>query len=178
MFLKGLQYDVIVADYLLGAVERYWPHGADGMMNRLLNATKPGGYLLITSLEPYENILDRKNNKDKLVLNVESIGEAAAYIAGESTYREVPLSWILRQIDRFPEYQIVTTKEFPMTLTSRSLLNQISYARATLKKIEDTILQTAFLKRVAALEKDIKKKWKSSTHMGTNNAIIVQRGYV
>jgi len=53
-FLQHEMFDVVVADYLLGAVEMHWPHGADGVMDRLLNATKPNGYLLIAGLEPYE----------------------------------------------------------------------------------------------------------------------------
>jgi len=103
-------FDIVVADYLLGAVEMYWPHGADGMMDRLVGATKQGGYMMITGIEPYEFVLDRENNDDRLVLDIEAIGESAAFIAGESTYREVLESWVRRQLERYG-FRVVASKQ-------------------------------------------------------------------
>ena len=99
-FMEDNTYDVVVADYLLGAVEMYWPHGADGMVDRLINLTKPEGFILVSGLEPYELVLDRKYKDDRLVLDIEAIGESAAFLAGEGTYREIPQSWVLRQMER------------------------------------------------------------------------------
>lgn len=174
-FLPGRTWDVVVADYLLGAVEMHWPHGADGMMDRLLATVKPGGYLLISGLEPYEFVLDMDKPADRLVLDVESIGESAAFIAGESTYREIPMEWVVRQIERFPEeFRVVGSEQFVMKLSPKSLTSQIKYAKSTAKKIRDPAFKRAFLERVAVLEKEV-NAWKGVNKNGRNYGIVVQR---
>ena len=57
-----------------------------------------GGLALITGIEPYELVLDRNMNQDRIVLDVEALGDAAAMLAHRGTYRELPLHWLLRQV--------------------------------------------------------------------------------
>ncbi|GMH90218.1 hypothetical protein TrST_g12946 [Triparma strigata] len=173
-FLKGRTFDVVVADYLLGAVELHWAHGADGMMDRLVEAAKVGGYLLISGLEPYEMVLDRGNDDDRLVLDIEAIGESAAFVAGESTYREIPETWVLRQIGRLGKFRVVDSQQFDMRLTVRSLMKQISYAKDMARKISDADLRKGYLTRVATLERELKSSG-GEFWGGRNYAIVVQR---
>ena len=121
--MPGTAFDVVVADYFLGAVERHWAHGASAMLERLLRAVKPGGYLLLVGLEPYESVLDRSSNDhDRLILDVEAIGDSAATIAGEKTYREIPEEWVKHQVNisrcDLGNFQVVATRHFPMRLTT------------------------------------------------------------
>ena len=172
--MKGRTFDVVVADYLLGAVELHWAHGADGMMDRLVEAVKVGGYLLISGLEPYEMVLDRGNDDDRLVLDIEAIGESAAFVAGESTYREIPETWVLRQIGRLGKFRVVDSQQFDMRLTVRSLMKQISYAKDMARKIRDADLRKGYLTRVATLERELKSSG-GEFWGGRNYAIVVQR---
>ncbi|KAH8064959.1 hypothetical protein JL722_1849 [Aureococcus anophagefferens] len=146
-FLAGKRYDVVVADYLLGAVELHWPHGADAVLARLLGALKPGGTLLFVGVEPYESLLDRADDADRLVLDVESLGDSAAALAGEATYRELPEAWITRQV---------------------------TYARTTSAKIADAGLQKAYERRVAELTIEV-NAWKGTHRKGRNYALVVKR---
>ena len=41
-------------DYLLGSAELHWRYGAEQLMHRLLRAVRPGGYLLVVGIEPYD----------------------------------------------------------------------------------------------------------------------------
>merc|ERR1712205_168727 len=94
-FMRERQFDIVVADYLLGSIELHWPYGADEMVDRLLRALKPGGYLLIVGLEPYELVLDRRASwQDRLVLDIGAIGDSASALAGDTTYRELPERWV------------------------------------------------------------------------------------
>ncbi|KAH8068055.1 hypothetical protein JL721_7004 [Aureococcus anophagefferens] len=145
-FLAGERYDVVVADYLLGAVELHWPHGADAVLARLLGALMPGGTLLFVGVEPYESLLDRRR-ADRLVLDVESLGDSAAALAGEATYREVPEAWITRQV---------------------------TYARTTSAKIADAGLRKAYERRVAELTIEV-NAWKGTHRKGRNYALVVKR---
>ncbi|KAH8091191.1 hypothetical protein JL720_6078 [Aureococcus anophagefferens] len=173
-FLAGERYDVVVADYLLGAVELHWPHGADAVLARLLGALKPGGTLLFVGVEPYESLLDRADDADRLVLDVESLGDSAAALAGEATYREVPEAWITRQVDARDGYAVVASETFPMTLSAASLRKQVTYARTTSAKIADAGLRKAYERRVAELTIEV-NAWKGTHRKGRNYALVVKR---
>jgi len=170
-FMKDRYFDVVVADYLLGSTELHWRYGAEELLNRLLDLLKPSGFLLIVGLEPYETVLDRA--QDRLVLDIEAIGDSAAILAGQSTYRELPETWVLRQIDRRPGFRSVATRQFPMRLTAKSLSKQITYARNTATKIEDPGLRAAYTQRIKSLELSLKD---FVVHVRSRNyAIVVQR---
>lgn len=173
-FLKERQFDVVVADYLLGAVEYHWPHGADQMMDRLLDAVRPGGYLLIVGMEPYEEVLDAGSSwQDRVVLDVEALGDAAAALAGSATYRELPERWVQHQIHRRAEFKLLASKQFPMTLSAKSLRKQLEFAREKASGIANAGLQKTFRKRADQLEQEVAK---FGTHRSARNyAMVVQR---
>ena len=176
-FLSDQTYDIVVADYLFGATERYWAYGADELLGRLLDRVRPGGTLLIVGLEPYELVLDRNDKDDKLILEVEAVGDAAATAAFEPNYRELPERWISERIARTPSFSVVATEQFPMRLTARSLQRQLVFARDCLVKIEDDGLRAAFEARVRALDKEL-SVWarKGKSHRRARNyAIVVRR---
>ena len=129
--------------------------------------------VLIVGIEPYETILDRSNEHDRLVLDIEAIGESAATIVGESTYRELPEQWVIEQIDSRPNYEVVATRQFPMKLTSKSLSKQLDYAGRMAEKIVDRDLREAFEKRVEDLNLALET---FATHTRAHNyAIVVKR---
>ena len=176
-FLEGKTYDVVVVDYLFGATERYWPYGADELLGRLLNRVRLGGQLLIVGLEPYELLLDRANKDDKLILEVEAVGDAAATAAFEPNYRELPEHWIAARIARTPDFSVAAAEQFPMRLTARSLQRQLGFARDCLAKIEDGGLRAAFEARMRALDAELAawaRKGKHH-HRARNYAIVVRR---
>ena len=174
-FLRARRFDVVVADYLLGAVEQHWAYGADEMMDRLLRAVRPGGHLLVVGLEPYELVLDRAaGSRDRLVLDVEAVGDTAAALAGESTYRELPERWVRHQIARRPEFRVVAAKHFAVPLTVKTLRRQLSYARDMAAKIEDPELRDAYVQRINALDLDL-GGWSGGHQRARNYALVVHR---
>ena len=182
VFMKDKTFFVVVADYLLGATEELWPFGADKIMDRVLAAVKPGGYLLLVGLEPYEQVLDRrgsffsKSSRDRLVLDVESLGDAAAKLTGTPTYRELPESWVMHQVvgRRGDEFNLIAAKQFKMKLTAKQLLRQLSYASQVASKIRDRGLREAYAVRAAELEGEI-SSWSGTHTNGRNYALVVQR---
>lgn len=58
-FCTGVQFDVILADYLVGAMEGFTPFTQDTIFNRLKRHLRPhGGELFIIGQEPYGLIVD------------------------------------------------------------------------------------------------------------------------
>ena len=138
--------------------------------------------MLLVGLEPYEGVLNRSDNvHDRLVLDIEAIGDAAATIVGEATYRELPEEWVRHEVS-VPRrgggvFHIVDTEQFTMSLTRRSLTNQVEYARLTTKKIADTELRNAFERRIKALEQQLHIDWPQGfVHRRAKNyAMVIHR---
>ena len=167
------KYDIVLSDYLLGSTELHWLYGAEMLLERILAVLKPNGLLLIIGLEPYEMILDRTDPHDRLVLDVEAIGDSAALLIGESTYRELPQQWVIDQIGRRPDFEVVATQQFQMKLTSESMKRQLAYATKTAAKIVDHDLRVAFEKRIEDLTLSL-ATFENHTK-ARNYAVVVQR---
>ena len=176
-FMHMRQYDIVVADYLIGATEQHWKYGAGALFNRILKSIRPGGYLLFVGLEPYEIVLNRKQGtRDRLVLDIETIGDTAAALAGESTYRELPEEWVRDEIARSNDFTIIDSKQFQMRLTLTSMQKQLSYARMVTSGIDDPSLQAAYKKRIKSLEDQLRKSWHiNEVHTRARNYAIVAR---
>jgi len=167
------QYDIVLSDYLLGSTELHWRFGAEMLLERILTVLKPNGFLLIIGLEPYEMILHRSDPHDRLVLDIEAIGDSVALLIGESTYRELPQQWVIEQIDRRPDFEVVATQQFAMKLTAESMRRQLAYATKTAAKIVDRDFRVAFEKRIEDLTLSLDT---FETHNKARNyAVVVQR---
>lgn len=171
-------YDVVLLDYLLAAVEMHWAHHADEVLWRVLRTVRPGGGLaLLTGIEPYELTLSgRARTADQLVLDVEAIGDAAALLAQRSTYRELPLSWVLRQIERAGGFRVIATKTFPMGFDAESLRGQLTFAREEAAHVTDPALRHAL--NTAASRLQMKVAALGSREAGAharNYAVVFER---
>jgi hypothetical protein len=93
-------YDVILADYLIGAMDGFSPHRQEEMIPKLVSYLKPGGRLYIVGLEP---IPDSAPGDANLICQVRRIRDACILLAGHRCYREYPMEWIQRQITLLQE---------------------------------------------------------------------------
>lgn len=90
--LKDRQFDVILVDYLIGAMDGFSPHQQDLMLPTLARYLKPGGRMYIVGLEPIPD-------DEGLLGKVRRVRDACILLAGHKCYREYPVAWIHRQID-------------------------------------------------------------------------------
>jgi len=165
--LAGRTYDVVVADYLIGAVEMFWRYAQDAMLSRLLKLIKPGGHLLFIGLEPYDQIFSPMHTVSQL----EALGDAAALLGGSPSYREMPQAWVERQLAQAPGIKILSSRQFPSTLGPSYARSQLAFASQQSAVLSDTKLRAAFLGRVAAMQAE-------TTHFsarGRNYAIVARR---
>lgn len=172
------KFDVVVADYLLGATELYWPNGAEQLFDRLVDRIKPGGYLWLIGLEPYEEILSRSySDHERLLLDVESLGDAAALLAGQRTYRELSQEWVSERIVH-SDMVIFQSRQFPMRVTSNMLYNQLTFADQMASRIKNPTLRTAVEARRQELTKEIRNYSSGNkvfTTRARNYALIAQK---
>ena len=94
--LAGEQFDVVLADYLLGAVDGFAPYFQDRLFERLWLHTKPGGRLYTVGLGPYPDQSDTPGGR--LILEIARLRDACILLAGHRCYREYPRDWVIRHL--------------------------------------------------------------------------------
>ncbi|OQR98227.1 hypothetical protein ACHHYP_08999 [Achlya hypogyna] len=148
-FLEGQQFDVIVADYLVGAIEGHAPYYQDEIFPRLLPLLAPGGRLLVAGLQPITMSVptgQALTAQDKLILEMARTRDACILLAGHRTYREFPLDWILRQMER-SGLHIDSHSQFA------NVYKSVQVGRNKLALVQDAVVAKALGKYLDKLDK-------------------------
>jgi len=90
--LAGEQYDVVLADYLLGAIEGFAPYWQDQLFQRLRPLVKRRLYMI--GLEPYVHLQPQVSASapaSQMVVAIGRLRDACLLLAGDRPYREYPL---------------------------------------------------------------------------------------
>jgi hypothetical protein len=127
MTLPLEQYDTILADYLIGAMDGFSPYRQEEMLHKLLNLLKPGGRLYIVGLEP---IPDKVDGDANVICKVRQVRDACILLAGHRCYREYPVEWIIHQIGLLPSANYLETHRFPILYKHATIVRQINVARS------------------------------------------------
>ena len=145
----------VLADYLLAAVHMHWPYGEEEVLERVLKSVKPrGGLALVTGIEPYDLVFENSapGSGGSMVREVESLGDAAALLAGRRSYRELPLQWLLGQVERSRlGFTVVAKRDFVMSLSPDYMQSQLDFARDEARHVADVELRKALEARASRL---------------------------
>ena len=120
-------FDVILADYLIGAMDGFSPYQQDLMIPKLSKYLKPGGMLYIVGLQPIPDVAEGHAN---IICRVRQVRDACILLAGHRCYREYPVEWIQRQVQQWDPLELVTTTQFPILYKHATILNQINVGRS------------------------------------------------
>ena len=127
--LKGEQFDTILADYLVGAIDGFSPYFQDQIFHRLVKHLGPGGRLYIIGLQPIPDSVDGDAN---VFCKITKVRDACILLAEHRCYREYPLDWIERQVKR-AGLKVVESKKYPIRYDFSTMLRQINVGRSKLK---------------------------------------------
>lgn len=97
--LTGEAFDVILLDYLIGAIEGFAPYWQDRVFDRLRPLMSPGGRMYIIGLEPYVQF-EPDTESGRIIWEIGRVRDACLLLAGERPYREYPADWVMRQLGR------------------------------------------------------------------------------
>ena len=147
-FLAGERFEVVVADYLLGALDAYQPYGQDLLFPRLRRVVAPGGRLYVVGLEPSPAAASEPWGE--LVLATERLRDAMIRLCGDRCYREFPRVWVERALSR-AGFAIEATHVFPIRYGPSWIKRQLGVGRSKLSRI-DAELGAALLARAARIE--------------------------
>ncbi|KAE8901670.1 hypothetical protein PF005_g15752 [Phytophthora fragariae] len=99
-------FDVIIADYLVGAIEGFAPYYQDQICARLEKMLAPGGRIYLVGLQPLSEsqipagASDADEEAGKLIQEVARTRDACLLLAGRRCYREYPIDWSHRQLEK------------------------------------------------------------------------------
>lgn len=139
------QYDVIMADYLIGAMDGFSPYQQDLMIAKLSTYLKPEGRLYIVGLQPIPDTVpsDCLDANAAIICRVRQVRDACILLAGHRCYREYPVDWVHRKIANCPGLELKHTKEFPILYRHATVVKQINVGRSKLKFMPTVQLQEA-----------------------------------
>lgn len=147
-FLSGETFSVVIADYLLGALDAYQPYGQDLLFPRLRRVLAPGGRLYVVGLEPTP--ATAPGPWGELILQTERLRDAAIRLSGDRCYREYPQAWVERNL-RAAGLSVEASHVFPIRYGARWVERQLDVGRGKFSRI-DTDLARALGERADRLQ--------------------------
>ena len=130
------KFDVILADYLIGAMDGFSPYMQDMMVSKLCRYLKPGGRLYLVGLQP---LPDSAPGPANLLCRVRQVRDACILLAGHRCYREYPLQWMERHLsnttDGTHRLHLLHSSQFPILYSHATALKQINVGRSKLPLI-------------------------------------------
>lgn len=129
--LAGEQFDTVLADHLLGAIEGFAPFFQTELFARLRPLTLKRLY--VTGMEPY--VIERPGNSSKAVISeIGRYHDACLLLSGRRPFREYPLKWVLAQL-RLSGFQPVAARKIPVGYKADFVNSQIDRCRPHLKRL-------------------------------------------
>ncbi|MCP4808094.1 MAG: class I SAM-dependent methyltransferase [Proteobacteria bacterium] len=133
--LHGERFDVVLADYLLGAIDGFAPYFQSKLFSRL--HPHVGGALYFVGLEPFG---EATTVAQKTILEIARLRDACILLAGHKCYREYPRSWVL---DRMQEsgFEVLDSWEMPIVYRARFVNGQLDVCERKLAYFRDFALR-------------------------------------
>lgn len=147
--LAGQRFDIVLADYLLGAIEGFAPYTQDRLFSRLLPMV--GKRLYLVGLEPYVTRYPADEG-GRLLVDIGRLRDACLLLAGERPYREYPADWVVRHLEQ-AGFRVDMVKHFPIRYRERFVNGQLDMCVHRIKHMQDRGLATALASHVDTLRK-------------------------
>lgn len=148
--LAQKQYDVIVADYLLGAIDGFTPYVQDLLFPRLVRHLR--GRLYVVGLEPWP---DRGTTRaEQAWVELCRLRDAAFLVSGARPYREYPESWVVRQLTA-AGLRIVDQRTFTIVQSRKTVDREWGNATRTLAHIAGSPVERGLRQRADELRAEL-----------------------
>jgi hypothetical protein len=145
--LAGEQYDTVLADYLLGAIEGFAPYWQDQLFPRLRQLVR--GRFYVVGLEPYV-AWTPEDAVGRMISDIGRLRDACLLLAGDRPYREYPLDWVLRHL-RSAGFRVLDTERAGIRYGERFINTQLDMCSRALGKLQNRQVALAMQEHVAQL---------------------------
>ncbi|MEQ9737155.1 MAG: hypothetical protein RLN67_08000, partial [Algiphilus sp.] len=148
--LAGEQFDVVLADYFVGAIEAFSAYQQDRLLHRLARLCRDRFYLV--GLEPYV-LYKPSDEAGALVWRIGRLRDALLLLAGQQPYREYPEGWTRRHLEQ-AGLRNLDVRRFPIRYRARFIDGQLDMCDDRLPLIRDAALREALANQVRALREE------------------------
>ncbi|MCC5856351.1 MAG: hypothetical protein JJU10_11835 [Idiomarina sp.] len=131
--LEGEQFDTVLVDYLIGAIDGFAPYWQDLVFERLKPLVRDRIYVI--GLEPYVPIVVQ----DEVGLFIGDLGrlrDSCLLLARERPYREYPSDWVVRHLQR-AGFRVVEGKRFPIRFGQSFVDSQLHMCRQRIGRFQE-----------------------------------------
>lgn len=150
--LVGESFDVVVADYLLGAVEGFAPYFQTDLFRRLRPHVARDLYAV--GLEPYEMFPD--DAAGVIVKRIARLRDACILAGGGRCYREYPRRWTIARLEE-AGYEIASARSFPITYGPKFIKQQIAVGARYVPHVGSKTFARGLRLRLAQVEREALK---------------------
>lgn len=139
--LAGEQFDTVIADHLLGAIEGSAPYFQTSLFTRLRPLTVKRLY--VTGMEPY--VIKRPEcEAGALIWEIGRYRDACLILCGEPHFREYPANWVVAQLRR-SGFRPLAARKFAIGYKAKFVNGQIGLCRPRLERLDDQALGQALI---------------------------------
>src|SRR5690606_25945174 len=143
-FMNDQVFDVVIADYLLGAIDGFTPFFQDQLFPRL----KPlvGQRLYLVGLEPYPDTTE--DPRARVILEIARARDACYLLSWGRPYREYPMDWVCRHLEQ-SGFVVESATQFPNILGRNFIKRQLEVARSCLADFPNRKMEKAMREHLA-----------------------------
>ncbi|MEM1402716.1 MAG: class I SAM-dependent methyltransferase [Pseudomonadota bacterium] len=145
--LAGQQFDTVLLDYFIGAIDAFAPFGQEALVQRLARSSRANLY--IVGLEPYVPLVA----EDEAGLFIGDLGrlrDACMLLARNRPYREHPAAWVADQLRGYG-LTTLSIERFPLRHRSKFINSQLQICADHVDRLEDQGLVSALNEKVAQM---------------------------
>lgn len=146
--LDGHVFDVVLCDYLVGAVDRFTPYYQLGILERLRRHC--AGRFYFIGLEPWPT--QGGTPGAQLLIDMARVRDAAFVLAGDRPYREYPSSWVVDVLGR-TGYRVESVEHFGNLYKHGHLTAQLRVAERYAQRAPAGALRSGMLAEIDALRR-------------------------
>mmetsp|Transcript_28683 Transcript_28683/g.48398 ORF Transcript_28683/g.48398 Transcript_28683/m.48398 type:complete len:300 (+) Transcript_28683:16-915(+) len=146
-------FDTILADYLIGAVDGFSPYTQDIIVEKLSQYLNPGGKIYIIGMNP---IPDTHVAPAAIVSEVRRARDSCILLAGQKPYREFPLEWMTRHLEK-SNFDVLNTATYSILHSEDSITRQLRVAELKLDFFLDSNLRSGMQRYLDGLRSRIQE---------------------
>lgn len=132
--LKDEVFDVVLADYLVGAVDRFAPYFQSRLLQRLHRHVRDSFFVI--GLEPYGDADDSPDAR--LVTRIANLRDACLLHAQDRPHREYPRWWMTEELER-RGFVVTSSRSFPIRYGASFVNAELDVALDALSRIPEAL---------------------------------------
>lgn len=133
--LEHQSFDVVIADYLLGAIDGFAPYFQHKIFARLRPLCQK--HLYVIGQEPFP--VQPTSLGGQLIIEIGQLRDACILLAGHRCYREYPRAWVIENLQQ-NGYHVSQQQAFPISFGKNYILGQLRVCQSKLRYFQDRSL--------------------------------------